>query len=265
MRRRTGVLFIAVLAILSVLAASAWAGPPQTKWGQGITIWYFVGGAEGDSYGSIKLMGAQQAAADLGCKVNYLFAGWDQAKIAQQMREAIASKPDGIAMCWLGSDDDLMPLAKQCKDAGILLDLQNVDYPKVRAAYGGGYVGVFDLKQQGTALGQEALKRLSLKSGDHALVFGAFSQPNRFWREEGTAQALEKGGLIVTRQDSPPTWGADPNLATPVVAAALIKDPKIKIIVTTGGQLLGSAETFLKARTGSPAKCTSSGSTPAPP
>jgi simple sugar transport system substrate-binding protein len=246
MRRKARLLCFAVLVFM-VLVAGVASAAPSGKWAQGISIWYFVGGAEGDSYGSIKLKGAQQAAADLGCDVNYIFSGWDQAKIAQQMREAVASKPDGIALCWLGSDADLMPVAKQCKASGILLDLANVDYPKVRAEYGGGYVGVFDLKQQGTALGDAALKRLQIKAGDHALVFGAFSQPNRFWREEGTALALEKAGLKVTRQDTPPTWGADPNLATPVVSAALLADPKIKIIVYPGGQLLGATETYMKA------------------
>lgn len=247
MQRRTVALALAVSILLVFSAGIAVSQSNQGKWAEGITIRYFVGGAVGDAYGSIKLKGAQQAAADLGCKVEYLFAGWDQAKIAQQMREAIASKPDGIALCWLGSDADLMPLAKQARDAGILLDLQNVDYPKVRAALGGGYVGVFDLKQQGAALGDEALRTLPIKAGDHALVFGAFSQPNRFWREEGTALALEKAGLIVKRQDTPPAWAADPNLATPVVTAAVLADPKIRIIVYPGGQLLGSAGTYMNA------------------
>ena len=217
------------------------------KWGTGLTIRYFVGGAEGDAYGSIKLKGAQQAAADLGIKGEYLFAGWDQAKIAQQMREAIAAKPDGIALCWLGSDDDLMPLAQQCKDAGIPLDLQNVDYPKVRAALGGGYTGVFDLKEQGMALGKEAIRLLKLKAEDHALVFGAWTQPNRFWREEGTALQFEEHGMQVQRENTPITGGNDPNVLTPAISAAVLKDPAIKVIVYPGGQTLGAAELYMKA------------------
>ncbi len=35
-------------------------------------------------------------------------------------------------------------------------------------------------------------------------------------REEGTAKALEEGGVKVVRLDSPPEWATDPNLAIPV-------------------------------------------------
>jgi simple sugar transport system substrate-binding protein len=217
------------------------------NWASGVTVRYFVGGAAGDTYGSIKLRGAQQAATDLGCNGEYLFAGWDQAQIAQQMREAIAVKPDGIALCWLGSDEDLMPLAQQCYDAGIILDLQNVDYPKVRAAFQNGYTGVFDLKGQGEALGKEALRTMDLKPEDHALVLGAWTQPNRFWREEGTALAFEEAGMKVTRINAPPTWAADPNQGTPDITAAVLADPAIKIIVFPGGQLLGAAGLYMEA------------------
>jgi hypothetical protein len=86
-------------------------------------------------------------------------------------------------------DDALMPLAQQAHDAGILMMYENVDLPKVRQAYGGGYIGA-DLTPQGMALGNEAINSFRLQAGDKALVFGAWGQPGRLFREEGTAVTL---------------------------------------------------------------------------
>ena len=67
----------------------------------------------------------------------------------QQLRESIATKPDGIAM--------------QAQKAGILITYLNVDVPTVRTNYGGGYIGA-DLEPKGYALGVEAIKRFGQKT-----------------------------------------------------------------------------------------------------
>ena len=59
---------------------------------------FFAGGAEGDAFASIVYNGAVQAAHDLGANVEYVFSGWKAETMVQQLREAIAAKPDGIAM-----------------------------------------------------------------------------------------------------------------------------------------------------------------------
>jgi len=139
-----------------------------------------------------------------------------------------------------------LPLAQQAHDANILMEYQNVDLPKVRQAYGGGYIGA-DLTPQGRALGQAAVLKFGLKSGDKAIVFGAWGQPGRFFREEGTAQALEEAGVVVNRIVSPPTAGSDPNLLTPIVTAAYLKDPDTKLICQAGGQTLSATPTYMQA------------------
>jgi simple sugar transport system substrate-binding protein len=139
-----------------------------------------------------------------------------------------------------------MPLAQQAHDAGILMMYQNVDLPKVRQAYGGGYVGA-DLTPQGMALGNQAIKSFSLRAGDKALVFGAWGQPGRFFREEGTAQAFEQAGLVVDRVVAPPESASDPNTLTPLVTAALLRNPETKVICYSGGQTLSSAPNYMQA------------------
>jgi simple sugar transport system substrate-binding protein len=143
-------------------------------------------------------------------------------------------------------DDALMPLAQQARDANILMEYQNVDLPQVRAALGGGYIGA-DLMPQGVALGKTAIQKFGLKAGDKAIVFGAWGQPGRFFREEGTAQAFEQAGMVVNRIVSPPEAGSDPNLLTPIVTAAFLKDPDTKLICQAGGQTLSATPTYMQA------------------
>lgn len=252
MRRRTllgtGAASAALALALGRLgqAHAAPAEAPTPGWGSGVKIRFFAGGNAGDAFASIVFNGAQQAQSDIGANVDYVFSGWDVNKMTDQLREAIAAQPDGIAMMGHPGDDALMPLAQQAHDAGILMEYQNVDLPKVRQAFGGGYIGA-DLGPQGRALGQATIQKFGLKSGDKAIVFGAWGQPGRFFREEGTAQALEDAGVQVNRIVSPPEAGSDPNLLTPIVTAAFLKDPETKLICQAGGQTLSTTPTYMQA------------------
>ncbi len=219
---------------------------PTPAWGSGVRLRFFAGGTEGDAFASIVFNGAKQAETDLGVSVDYVFSGWDVAKMTDQLRQAIAAQPDGIAMMGHPGDDALLPLAQQAHDAGILMMYQNADLPKVRAAYGGGYIGA-DQTPQGMALGNQAIKQFNLQAGDKVIVFGAWGDPGRFFREEGTATAFEQAGLVVDRIKSPPEAAADPNLQTPLVTAAFLRNPDTKLISYSGGQTLSAAPNYMQA------------------
>jgi simple sugar transport system substrate-binding protein len=233
----------AIAPSATVVAAPAEQG---NKWCSGVKIRYFVGGDPGDAFASIVYKGAQAAEADLGPKVEYVFSGWQPDKMVSQLRDAIAVKPDGIAMMGHAGDDAIMPLAEKAKQAGIIMMYQNVDVPKVRAKYGGGYVGA-NLYPQGEALGNEAIRTLGLKSGDTALVFGAWGQPGRYIREQATTDALIKAGLKVITVAGNPASASDPSLLLPNITGAFGKNPDIKLVVYGGGQTLGAAGTYMKA------------------
>ncbi len=239
------VLMAVALLPLNATPAAAQAATPL-QWCKGVNITFFNGGDAGDAFASIVYKGAQAAEADLGANVQFVFSGWQVEKMVSQLRDAVAAKPDGIAMMGHPGDDAIMPLAQQASQAGILMEYQNVDVPKVRAMYGGGYIGA-NLDPQGRALAAEALRTMKLGKGDKAIVFGAWGQPGRFIREEGTAKGLEEAGLIVDRIVSPPEAATDPNLLTPLLTAAFLKDPDTKLIVYSGGQTLGAAEQYMTA------------------
>jgi simple sugar transport system substrate-binding protein len=238
------------------LAAATWVGataifPAQAldaKWCKDVHIRFFVGGAEGDAFGTIVYNGAKQAEADLGPKVDYIFSGWDNERMVQQLREAVAVKPKGIAMMGHPGDAAIMPLAEQAHKAGVKMMYQNVPVPQVVAKFGGGYVGA-QQEQQGRALGVEAIKLAKLKAGDKAVMIGPFENENRGARERGTVASLKEAGIEVVQISTPPSgeWAADPNLAIPVITAALLNNPDVKVVGYPGGQMLGNVPTYMRA------------------
>src|SRR5664279_6576938 len=191
---------IAAVAMVSVAyvagSISAQADTLRDKWCGNVHLRFFAGGAEGDAFASIVYNGAVQAAKDLGAQVDYVFSGWKAEIMVQQLREAIAAKPDGIAMMGHPGNDAIMPLAEQASKAGIKMMYQNVPLDAVTAKFGGGYVGA-QQAAQGKALGDESVRRFGLKKGDTAIVLGPFDNVNRGARELGTVAALKEAGLNV--------------------------------------------------------------------
>jgi hypothetical protein len=58
---------------------------------------------------------------------------------------------------------------------------------------------------------------------------------------------MDELGIKVVKIDSPPEWAADPNLAIPVITAAIAKNPTVKAIGYPGGQELGDVPTYMQA------------------
>lgn len=244
--RRSTMLVFAAGAV-----AAAGTVPAQAlddKWCKDVHIRFFVGGGEGDSFGTIVYNGARRAEADLGPTVDYIFSRWDVELMTQHLREAVASGPDGIAMMGHPGDAAIMPLAEQAYNDGIKMMYQNVPVPEVVARFGGAYVGA-DQEGQGRALGTEAVKLAGLQPGDKGIMIGPFENENRGARERGTVAALEEAGVEVIQISTPPNyeWATDPNLAIPVITAALLSNPDVKFIGYPGGQFLGNVPTYMQA------------------
>lgn len=231
---------------LALLAGAAHAQALREDWCSDVNIRFFVGGAEGDAFGTIVYNGAVQAAADTGANVDYVFSGWQMERMTQQLREAVAAAPDGIAMMGHPGTASIMPLAEQAAAAGIRMMYQNVDVPDVRTQFGGGYVGA-NLQPQGYALGEEAVRLHGLGEGDKAIVIADWTQEERVVRERATVQALQDAGLEVVELSATPEMAADPNLAIPVITAGLLAHPDTRLIAYPGGQMLGNAGVFMQA------------------
>jgi simple sugar transport system substrate-binding protein len=188
--------------------------------------------------------GALAAQKALGVKVDYVFSGWDNERMVAQLRDAIAARPDGIAMMGHAGDAAIMPLAEQAAKAGILMIYQNVDVPKVRARFGGAYVGA-QLESQGRALAETAIQKFGLKKGDRVIVFGNWGMPGRYIREGGSADAFTKAGMIVTKLTITNEQVANTQLLLPVISGAILAQPATKLILYSNSANLGAVPMYM--------------------
>jgi simple sugar transport system substrate-binding protein len=237
-----------VFAIVTVFGAAAGLAEDPAgvqKEAAKVTIRFFSGGEPGGAFTSIVYKGAKDAEKLLGCKVEYVFSGWDPEKMVAQLRDAVAARPDGIAMMGHPGDDAIMPLAEEAAKDGILMSYQNVDVPKVRAKFGGGYVGA-QLYSQGAALAEESVRLYGLKEGDRVIVFGNWGMPGRFIREQGSADVFEKAGLVVDKLTITVDQINSPELLLPVVSGAILAHPETKLILYSNSTNFGTAPLYME-------------------
>lgn len=236
----------------STLAASKSSGKAAVakagKWCAGTHIVFFPGGPPGGVFAVNVFNGAKAAQQDLGPRVDYVWSNWDPAKMIAQFKDALGTKPDGIAIMGHPGDVAFTPLVKQAEAKGIIVTSQNTQLPTIESAFkakGFGYVGQ-DLYASGFTLGSEAVKRLHLKKGDRAMVWGLLSQPTRGLRTKGAIDAFKKAGLKVDYIEINQQTNADPSAGVPTFTAYVTSHPDVKVVVTDHGGLTATAEAYLK-------------------
>jgi len=220
-----------------------------TGWCAGTKIVFFPGGAPGGGFETVVYNGALAAAADTGAEVQYLWSNWDPSTMVSQFQEAMATKPDGIAIMGHPGDDAFDPLIDEAEAQGIIVTSMNTQLPIAEGKYapnGFGYAGAI-LYDAGYALGQEAVKRSGVQSGDKAFLWGLLSQAGRGERTKGVKDALEKAGLTVIYQEIDNATNADASAGIPVFTGIMSANPDIKLMVTDHGNLTGTVQSFLEA------------------
>jgi simple sugar transport system substrate-binding protein len=149
--------------------------------------------------------------------------------MSTQLREAIARRPDGIAVLALMGEDACMPMVREAEEAGIRLMYLNMPSERLVAETGGGYVGSSP-GPFGGRLGEEAVRQFGLGPGDKAICYSPWIVPRiEDDRMGNTALALEEAGVEVVRITIPVEWAADTSLAIPTFAASLLANPDADI------------------------------------
>ena len=220
-----------------------------TNWCSGTKIVFFPGGTPGGGFEQVVYNGALAAAADTGADVQYMWSDWDPAKMITQFTEAVATKPDGIAVMGHPGDEAFDPLIDDAESQGIIVTSMNTQLPTAQAKYssgGFGYAGAI-LYQAGYALGQEAVKRSGVKAGDTAFLWGLLSQAGRGERTKGVKEALEAAGLTVIYQEIDDATNKEAAAGVPTFTGIMSAHPEIKLMVTDHGNLTGTVQTFLEA------------------
>jgi simple sugar transport system substrate-binding protein len=246
-------LVIVVLLLSSGCAPATQVQPAATsdtdQICSGVSVVFFPGGDAGTPFTNNVYNGAKQAEKDLGAKVDYVFSGWSPEKMVQQLKEAIAKKPDGIAIMGHPGDDAYGPVVDEAIAQGIIVTSQNTDLPKLESMYlskGFGYVGA-TLYNAGFNLATEAIRRGNLQPGDKAMVWGLLSQPGRGQRTQGVVDGLEKAGITVVYLEIDEATNKDASAGTPTFTGYMVANADTKLVVTDHGALTSTLETYLKA------------------
>jgi simple sugar transport system substrate-binding protein len=242
--KRHGLLAAILSAILLFGTAAFAAGP-----GAGIKIVFFPGGSEGGPFASIVYNGAKAAQDVLGCDVEYIWSGWNSEKMIAQFKEAIARKPDGIAIMGHPGVTAYAPLVDMARKKGIIVTSQNTDLPSIENKYkadGFGYVGQ-ELFASGAMLAQGAFRKAGLKKGDRAMVWGLMGQEGRGERTRGAVEKLKELGIQVDYLEISDEINADASLGAPVFSSYVISHPDVKLVITDHGALTATAATYMKS------------------
>jgi simple sugar transport system substrate-binding protein len=230
-------------------AADADAASSDDKPWAGTKVVFFPGGGEGDVFASVVYNGAVQAQKDLGCEVEFVWSDWDPNKMVNQLKEAIARKPDAICIMGHPGDDAYKSLVDDAESQGIIVTSQNTTLPELEAEYktaGFGYVGQ-DLYASGELLANESIKRAGLQSGDRVMLWGLEAQPGRGERTKGAHDALNAAGMTVDYIEISDAINSDPSQGTPTLTSYLASNTDCKMVITDHGSLTSSLGMFLQA------------------
>jgi simple sugar transport system substrate-binding protein len=181
--------------------------------------------------------------------VEYVWSDWNVAQMPSQLQEAIAIKPDGIAIMGHPGDEAYQDIVDGAEAEGIIITSMNTQTPNLQAQYatkGYGYVGAI-LHDAGYALGKEAVARAGLKAGDKAFLWGLESQPGRGERTKGVHDALDDAGVTVVYLEIDDATNKDASAGVPVFTGIMSANPDIKLVITDHGNLTGTMQTFFEA------------------
>jgi simple sugar transport system substrate-binding protein len=224
-------------ALLAATALAALTMPVVAEpLGRGMTMYMQMGGNPGDGATWPRTNGALAAAEAFGIKVVEQYSAWQPEKMIQHFREALAARPDCIAIMGHPGNEAFEGLVKQAVDQGILVTVGNSPLTKIQQTYGSkgtGYAGV-ELYTGGAITAQKMIEQ-GLKAGDKALVYGLLGEAERGQSDRGLKETLEKAGLNVDYIEISPEANSDASLAVPVLTAYLAKNPDVKALGTQHG------------------------------
>ena len=251
MMKRFGIISISLMFFFTFMLVG---GPvPEShaadKHFKGISIVFFPGGSEGGPFASVVYRGAKAAEEDLGCKVDYVWSGWLPDKMVAQFKDAIAKRPDGIAIMGHPGVAAYAPLVDEAEAKGIIVTSQNTTLPAIEEKYksqGFGYVGQ-ELYPSGVMLAKGAAKRAGLKKGDRAMVWGLLGQETRGLRTKGCIDALKELGVTVDYIEISDAINSDASLGTPIIASYIATHPDVKLLIADHGALTATLGTYLNA------------------
>ena len=239
-------------AVTAAPASTQGAAPAASLAAPSLTIYMQMGGTQGDGSTLARTNGARAAAAAFNIKLVEQYSGWDNQKMIDQFKQAVAAKPDGIVIMGHPGGDAFSALIDDAESQGIIItDGNNPGDPAFKAIakkyqpQGFGYAGA-DLHAGGYLTGT-AMIAAGLKSGDEALVYDVWHQEGRSVSSQGIVDALTEAGLKVDKLDATAEVDADASLAIPILTAYIEAHPNLKAIGTQHGNITAVLPKVLEA------------------
>jgi simple sugar transport system substrate-binding protein len=237
-------------AVVSVSVPAFAQGDTSGQFCKGMNIAFFPGGTAGGGFETVVYNGAKAAEAAFGPTVQYQWSDWDPQKMVTQFQQAVATKPDGIAIMGHPGDDAFDTLIDDARSQGILVTVMNTELPKAEAKYGSagtGYVGAV-LHDAGAALAKETVLRGKLQPSDKVFVWGLKAQPGRGERTQGILDGLKEAGLTnVVYLEIDDATNRDPSLGVPTFTGMASANRDLKAIIIDHGNLTSTIPTYMDA------------------
>ena len=220
-----GLIGLALTGLMMAPAAMA-----QEAVDSGLTMYFQMGGNPGDAASLARELGAREAARVLKVNLIEQHSGWDPNKMLVQANEALAGAPDAIAVMGHPGVDAMKSFLDKAAAEGIVVVATDTNLPGTGLNYFGA-----DSFGAGQNLANMAIANGGLKSGDKALVYGAFIEgaPGAI-TAKGTIDALTTAGLAVDTLQWSQEQVLDPALSVPVLVAYLESNPDAKAILVPG-------------------------------
>ena len=160
-----------------VIATIGTNASAQDKLGEGMVVYFQMGGSAGGGATLPRTNGARAAAEALGVELREQYSGWQPETMLNQFREAVAGNPDCIEIMGHPGADAWESLVADAREKGITVTSGNASIARLAEQYVGdgfGYVGV-ELYAGGWLTGKQMVAHGGLEAGDKAVVYGHFA------------------------------------------------------------------------------------------
>ena len=228
-------------AALMAIGASAETDSQAQAIGEGLVMYFQMGGNPGGGATLARTNGARAAAEAFGIELREQYSAWQPDTMIDQFKVAVAANPDCIEIMGHPGNDASLDLAAEARERGIVLTSGNSQLSKLFDKYrqdGFGFVGM-DNYRSGRLVAGATIKGAGLKAGDRVMVYGLLSQDERGKLERGALDVFEENNMTIDYLEISPEVNADPSLAVPILVAYIQRNPDVKAIIPSHGTVTG--------------------------
>ena len=236
------------VAACALFAAGAATQSQAAAIGEGLVMYFQMGGNPGGGATLARTNGARAAAEAFGVDLREQYSSWQPDKMIDQFKEALAAGPDCVEIMGHPGNDAFWDLAAEARERGIVLTSGNSQLSELFNEYrqsGFGFVGM-DNYRSGRLVAGATIKNAGLKEGDRVMVYGLLSQDERGKLERGALDVYEENNMTIDYIEISPEVNGDPSLAVPILVAYIERNPDVKAIITSHGTVTGFLGKALK-------------------